>query len=247
MFHTKTDFKMARDMFVCNWKLLFGKVIQIFESFRQPNYNNLSSWSCSPPAAEYALAIQFWQVTFPLWLKASWERVDRSWPRDYCLTGLMGSSTQTGTSCTKLQLISSSVTNCQALTWQIIIVPHLLILSHGTSGLRSFSEHPTRRKIRSIITSYDRSITVWCYICVANAQLKLKNGKKEEQQKEKAVFTPYVRCVLAGEKHTFDLNNARKYHASLLEHVPGIKFNLCGPRWAHRDKSCNAICSLMSP
>ncbi len=37
--------------------------------------------SCSPPAAEYALVVnyQFWQPTFPCWLRASWERVDFSW------------------------------------------------------------------------------------------------------------------------------------------------------------------------
>ena len=35
-------------------------------------------WSCSPPAAEYAMAIvcQFSQPTFPCCPRASWERVD---------------------------------------------------------------------------------------------------------------------------------------------------------------------------
>ena len=38
-------------------------------------------WSCSPPAAEYTLAqkCQFWQPTFPWWLRVSWERADCSW------------------------------------------------------------------------------------------------------------------------------------------------------------------------
>ena len=33
-----------------------------------------------------------------------------------CLIGLIGSSTQTGTGCINLQLIGSSVADCQALT-----------------------------------------------------------------------------------------------------------------------------------
>ncbi len=37
-------------------------------------------------------------------------------PLGDCLTGLTGSSTQAGTGCTDLQLIGSSVTDCQALT-----------------------------------------------------------------------------------------------------------------------------------
>ena len=37
-------------------------------------------------------------------------------PLEDCLTGLNGSSTRAGTGCTKLQLIDSSVADCQALT-----------------------------------------------------------------------------------------------------------------------------------
>ncbi len=37
-------------------------------------------------------------------------------PLEDCLTGLTGSSTRAGTGCTDLQLISSSVVDCLALT-----------------------------------------------------------------------------------------------------------------------------------
>ncbi len=40
-------------------------------------------------------------------------------PLKDCLAGLTGSSTQAGTGCTILQLIGSSVADCQALTWHI--------------------------------------------------------------------------------------------------------------------------------
>ena len=38
-------------------------------------------YSCSPPAAEYALVInyKFFGPTFPCWLMTSWERADCSW------------------------------------------------------------------------------------------------------------------------------------------------------------------------
>ena len=78
-------------------------------------------WSCSPPVAEYALAIvcQFWQPTVPWNGAASWERVDcslhyttRRWPY-WVSKGLFYPSWNR----TDLQLICSSVADCQALTW----------------------------------------------------------------------------------------------------------------------------------
>ncbi len=70
-------------------------------------------FSCSPPAAK----CQFLTALFALkWMRAGLFVVP---PLEDCLTGLSasGSSTQAGTGCTDLQLVGSSVTDCQALTW----------------------------------------------------------------------------------------------------------------------------------
>ena len=82
-------------------------------------------WSCSPPAANWALVVnyQFWQPTFPCWLRAPCEKggLFVSWHHYYiedCLTRLTDSSTRAGTDCTDLQLIGGSVADCQALTWR---------------------------------------------------------------------------------------------------------------------------------
>ncbi len=79
-------------------------------------------WLCSQPAAEYALVekYQFWQPTFPCWLRASWERVDccgttakrlRYWANRLFYA-----------SWNRLQLIGSNVADCQALTWLHIYI-----------------------------------------------------------------------------------------------------------------------------
>ncbi len=48
-------------------------------------------WSCSPPAAEYALArlCQFWQPTFPCWLRASIVRGTTTRRLPYWANGLV--------------------------------------------------------------------------------------------------------------------------------------------------------------
>ena len=64
---------------------------------------------------------QFWQPSCPCWLMASWERMKCSWHHHQKI-GLTGSSIQAETGRTDLQLIVSSATDCQALTW-----PHIAL------------------------------------------------------------------------------------------------------------------------
>ncbi len=73
--------------------------------------------SCSPPAAEYALALYASFDSFDsLPSRAGLGGLFVAPPLEDCLTGLMGSSTRAGTGCTELQLIGSSVADCQELT-----------------------------------------------------------------------------------------------------------------------------------
>ncbi len=87
----------------------------------------------SPPAAEYSLAIirQFWQPTFPCWIRAFLGKngLFVTPPLEDCLTRPTGSSTQAGTGCIDLHLIDSSVGDFQALTWQCTKVKKT-VLSH---------------------------------------------------------------------------------------------------------------------
>ena len=76
-------------------------------------------FSCSPPAVVY---YQFWQPTFPCWLRAILGKGGLFVTLGDWLTVPTGSSTRPGTVCTGLQLIDSSVADCQALTWLILIV-----------------------------------------------------------------------------------------------------------------------------
>ena len=89
---------------------------------RNPSANTLAGAgtyysSCSPPAAEYALAgvCLVLLPTFPCWLRSSWERVVFFLipPLPYWATG---SSTPAGTGGTGLQLIGCSMADCQSLT-----------------------------------------------------------------------------------------------------------------------------------
>ncbi len=78
-------------------------------------------FSCSPPAAEYALIVncQFGQPYFTVLAYGilGKGRLFLTPSLEDCLTRLMGSSTQAGTGCSNLQLIGRSVAYSQALTW----------------------------------------------------------------------------------------------------------------------------------
>ncbi len=85
------------------------------------NYLRFKKSSCSPPAAEYALA--FYASFDSLLSRAGLEYLAKGGlfvlpPLEECLTGITGSSTRAGagTDNTDLQLIGSSVFDCQALT-----------------------------------------------------------------------------------------------------------------------------------
>ena len=79
------------------------------------------------------VVFQFWQPTFPCWLRVTWDRVDcrlfMATPLKGCLVGLTGSSTRAGTGCTNSQLNGSSVADCQTLTWL-----HFNLLHHYSLG-----------------------------------------------------------------------------------------------------------------
>ncbi len=80
---------------------------------RTRQFGDSFCWSFSPSVAEYAMVVehQFWQPTWHL---------GKGWTVRGTTNGLTGSSTQAGTGGTELQLIGSSVADCQTACQQLI-------------------------------------------------------------------------------------------------------------------------------